>query len=363
MDELKGSSAVLTIDLSALRANWRLLADRVAPAECAAVVKADAYGIGLVPALRALAAEGARTFFVARLEEAIRARETLPDATVYVLDGLLGDPQVYCRHDLRPVLGSAPEIKRWAETNAGARPPAALHVDTGMNRLGLSAHEIADVTPLLARIELALVMSHFTSSETDGAPDNQGQVARFREVAGLAPRASLANSSGIFLESRPYFDMARPGYALYGGNPLPDRANPMRPVVTLEAPIARIRDIAAGKTVGYNNAWTATRPSRIATIVLGYADGIPRGAAGTDAKPGPDVAVAGVRCPIAGRISMDLMTIDVTDAPSSALAPGAPVEILGPTIGIDEFGTRAGTIGYEILTSLGSRYRRIYKGA
>lgn len=363
MDDLTGSSAVLTIDLSALRANWRLLADRVAPAECAAVVKADAYGIGLAPAMRALAAEGARTFFVARLEEAIRARGTLPDATVYVLDGLLGDPHVYCRNGLRPVLGSRAELERWAQVDANMRPPAALHVDTGMNRLGLSRHEIADVTPLLAGIELALVISHFTSSEVDGAPDNEKQVARFRDLVGLAPRASLANSSGIFHDSRPWFDMARPGYALYGGNPLPGRANPMRPVVTLEAPIAQIREIKAGETVGYNNAWTAKRPSRIATIALGYADGIPRGAAGTDMRRGPDVAVAGVRCPIAGRISMDLITIDVTDAPLSALAPGAPVEILGPTISIDEFGAHAGTIGYEILTSLGSRYRRVYKGA
>ena len=363
MDDLAGSSAVLTIDLSALRANWRFLADTVAPAECAAVVKADAYGIGLPPAIRALAAEGARTFFVARLEEAIRARETLPDATIYVLDGLLGDPHLYCRHNLRPVLGSLPEIARWAGTNAGVRPPAALHIDTGMNRLGLSANEIPDAKPLLARIELALVLSHFTSSEVDGAPDNLRQVERFRCVLGLAPRASLANSSGIFLDGRPVFDMARPGYALYGGNPTPGRANPMLAVVTLEAPIARIREIAAGETVGYNNAWTARRPSRIATIALGYADGIPRGAAATDTKRGPDVAIAGVRCPIAGRISMDLITIDVTDAPASALAPGAPVEILGPTIGIDEFGAHAGTIGYEILTSLGSRYRRVYKGA
>lgn len=362
LDDLAGSSAVLTIDLAALRANWRRLADMVAPAECAAVVKADAYGIGLAPAMHALAKEGARTFFVARLEEAIRARQALPEATIYVLDGLLGDPRVYCDHGLRPVLGSRAELERWAKVEARLRPPAALHIDTGMNRLGLSPHQIEGAASSLADMEIALVLSHFTSSEVPGAPDTERQIARFRGVADSAPRASLANSSGIFLASRPYFGLVRPGYALYGGNPTPDRTNPMQPVVTLEAPIAQIREIAAGEAVGYNNAWTAKRPSRIATIALGYADGIPRAAAGTDAKRGPDVVVGGVRCPIVGRISMDLMTIDITDA-APALAPGALVEVLGLDIGIDEFASHAGTIGYEILTGLGSRYRRIYKGA
>ena len=209
---------------------------------------------------------------------------------------------------------------------------------------------------------MALVLSHFTSSENVGAIDNVRQFERFRTVTTLAPRASLANSSGIFLHDRPWFDLVRPGYALYGGNPTPEQSNPMRGVVILEAPIIQVREIAAGETVGYNNCWTARRPSRIATVALGYADGIPRGAAATDTKNGPDVAIAGMRCPIAGRISMDLITVDVTDIETRRAQRGSAVEFIGSTISVDEFGSRAGTIGYEILTNLGSRYQRRYIG-
>jgi alanine racemase len=352
--------ATLTVDLAALRANWRLLADMVAPAECAAVVKADAYGTGLAPAVRALLREGATTFFVARLSEGRVTRELAPNATIYVLDGLVGDPQNYLAHDLRPVLGSTPEIDAWARA-AGRAHPAALHVDTGMNRLGVPLGDIAQATSLLAGVDVALILSHFSSSEHPDAAANKAQQDRFASARGLGRTASLANSSGIFLASRPWFDLVRPGYALYGGNPQPGQPNPMRPVVSLNAPILQVRDIAAGDSVGYNSRWTARRPSRIATIAAGYADGIPRGAAGTDERAGPEVAIAGVRCPIAGRISMDLITVDVTDIPPQHTQPGMPVEILGATIGIDEFGERAGTIGYEILTSLGRRYERVYR--
>lgn len=361
MNAFRDPIALLTIDLAALRQNWRMLADMVAPAECAAVVKADAYGIGLEQAVRALVREGAKTFFVARLDEGVRARSFAPDADIYILDGFPGDPKSFLAHALRPVLGSLSDIACWAHVDDGTRP-AALQIDTGMNRLGLSLAELATAKETLAACDIALVLSHFTSSETPDAPDNVLQIARFGDARHLAPRASLANSAGIFLATKPWFDMVRPGYALYGGNPKPGCPNPMRAVVTLEAPILRLRNIASGATVGYNNGWTARRPSRIATLALGYADGIPRGAAGTDARPGPDVAIAGQRCPIAGRISMDLITIDVTDIDPARLAPGTPVEIFGPTIGIDEFGLRAGTIGYEILTSLGPRYRRVYRG-
>ncbi len=355
------ASALLTIDLAALRANWRLLAENIAPAECAAVVKADAYGIGLEPAGRALFAEGARTFFVARLDEAIRLRAILPNATIYVLDGLLGDVSLFVAHDLRPVLGSADDLREWGAVES-AKPPAGLQIDTGMNRLGLPLADIAATAALRGKIKIALVMSHFTSSENIDAADNFTQFERFRSVAQLAPKASLANSSGIFLGWKPWFDLVRPGYALYGGNPTPDAPNPMRSVVTLEAPILQVRNVGAGETVGYNNQWTARKPSRIATVALGYADGIPRGAANTDTKPGPEVAILGQRCPIAGRISMDLITVDVTGISQDAAHRGAMVEFVGPTIGIDEFGSRAGTIGYEILTSLGTRYARRYVG-
>ena len=352
-------SAVLTIDLAALRANWRFLADTVAPAECAAVVKADAYGIGLEPAASALWREGARTFFVARASEGARLRSVLPEAIVYVLDGTTGCEALLREHDLRPVLGTQHDIAAWLQAGGA---PAALHVDTGMNRLGLSMHDISALADQIARLNATLVLSHFTSSENPDAPDNAAQIARFEAVRHLAPFASLANSSGIFLARAPWYDLVRPGYALYGGNPTPDRPNPMRPVVMLEAPILQVRDVPVGATVGYNGRWTARRASRIATIALGYADGIPRAAAGLDERPGPDVALQGKRCPIVGGISMDLITVDVSDATEWA-AEGTVVEVLGRTIGIDEFGARAGTIGYEILTGLSARCARIYRDA
>ncbi len=353
-------TATLTIDLGALRANWRKLADMVAPAECAAVVKANAYGCGLEQAAAALWAEGARTYFVARLSEGMRARKILPQATIYVLDGLAPGTAADLRAaHLRPALGSLDEIREWASAGGGA---AALHFDTGMNRLGLAA---ADCCAALAALGArpALVMSHFSSSEDPGAPQNGRQVEAFAALSKPLQNTplSLSNSSGIFLNAKPWLDVARPGYALYGGNPTPDRPNPMRAVVTLEAPILQTRDIAAGETVGYNARWTATRPTRLAIIPVGYADGIPRGAKGADGKAGAPVAIGGLRCPIVGRVSMDLIAIDATDAADSAVRRGAPVEILGPTIGVDEVGEAAGTIGYEILTGLGDRYRRVYR--
>ena len=354
------AAATLTIDLRALRENWRKLTEMVAPAECAAVVKADGYGCGLERVVGALLAEGCRTFFVARLSEGFLARTTAPEAAIYVLDGLATGAGVDMRAaGLRPTLGSLAEISEWT---AGGGGPAALHFDTGMNRLGLSIDNAAAALTALGRAP-ELVMSHFTSSEDLASPDNPTQIERFARLRELIPNisASLCNSSGIFLSAHPWHDLARPGYALYGGNPTPGRPNPMRAVVALEAPVLQTRRIEAGERVGYNGRWTAKRPTLLAVIPVGYADGVPRSAMGVDGKPGPDVALAGVRCPIVGRVSMDLICIDATDAPASAVERGAPVEILGATIGIDEFGERAGTIGYEILTSLGRRYRRIYR--
>lgn len=352
-------AATLTIDLRALRENWRGLADRIAPTECAAVVKADGYGCGLERVVGALFAEGCRTFFVARLSEGFRAREAAPDVAIYVLDGLPEGAAAEMRQaGLRPALGSLPEIAEWTAAGGG---PAALHFDTGMNRLGLSLDDVGAALAALGRPP-DLLMSHFASSEDVVSPDNPAQIERFARLRKLIPnvRASLCNSSGIFLSAHPWQDLARPGYALYGGNPTPGRPNPMRAVVALEAPILQTRRVETGAHVGYNGQWTARRPTLLAVIPIGYADGVPRSAMGVDGKPGPDVAISGVRCPIVGRVSMDLICIDATEAPAAAVVRGAPVEILGATIGVDEFGERAGTIGYEILTSLGRRYRRIY---
>ena len=354
------AAATLTIDLRALRENWRKLADMVAPAACAAVVKADGYGCGLERVVGALLAEGCRTFFVARLSEGFRARTMTPEAAIYVLDGLLPGVGPEMRQaGLRPALGSLPEIAEWA---AGGGGRAALHFDTGMNRLGLSLDEAEPALAALGRTP-DLIMSHFASSEDLASLDNAAQIERFARLRELIPNvpASLCNSSGIFLPDHPWHDLERPGYALYGGNPTPGRPNPMRAVVTLEAPILQTRRVEAGAHVGYNGQWTAKRPTQLAVIPIGYADGIPRSAMGVEGRPGPDVAISGVRCPIVGRVSMDLICIDATDAPPEAVFRGAPVEILGAAISIDEFGERAGTIGYEILTSLGRRYQRIYR--
>jgi alanine racemase len=363
------SQAVLTIDLAALAANWRALAARVAPARCGAVIKADAYGIGLEPAARALRGAGCTTFFVAHVSEGMRARAALgadDAATLYVLNGLPpGDDRIalYETHDLQPVLGTLDEIARW-QAGAPARP-AALHVDTGMNRLGLGTADLAGLASARPAFPISLLMSHFASSEVTDDPLNQKQMERFASTRAAFPdvAGSLANSSGLFLPQRPFHDLVRPGYALYGGNPTPGAPNPMRAVVRLEAPILQLRRIEPGETVGYNAQWTARRPTRLATIGIGYADGLPRNAMATDQKPGGEAMVAGIRCPFAGRVSMDLITLDVTDVPDAGLAPGALACLLGDEIGIDDLGARAGTIGYEILTNLGRRYHRIHLGA
>jgi alanine racemase len=369
------AGGILTIDLGALGQNWRRLRDRAGTAECAAVVKGDAYGLGIHAAVPALAAAGCRTFFVAHLAEAARARAAAPGSTIYVLNGLVpGTAPTYAEHDLRPVLGSREEIAEWAAfcRSAGRRLAAAIHVDTGMNRLGLRVNEALALVrdPILAELEIALVMSHLVSAEQPENPINARQIEAFAALRGVWPgvRASLANSSGIFLTQAPHYDLVRPGYALYGGNPTPGRDNPMRPVVRLEARIVQLRSVEAGDSAGYNGQWTAPGPRRLATLSVGYADGYPRAASSTDLKrqagtPIAEAIVAGRRCPFAGRVSMDLITLDVSAVPEAEVARGDLVTLIGDDLTIDDVGARARTIGYEILTSLGRRYARRYVGA
>jgi alanine racemase len=367
------SSGVLTVDLAALADNWRLLARRAAPARCAAVIKADAYGVGIEAAAPALHAAGCRDFFVAQLSEGVRARAALgADARIFVLNGLQSDsdPDIdYRAHGLAPVIGSPEELDRWAAFAAreSSPPPCALHLDTGMNRLGFAS--LGELKSTLARhgnagLGVALLMSHFVSAEEAGNPLNAVQIARFEEAraAFRAIPASLANSSGVFLPERPHYDLARPGYALYGGNPTPGAPNPMKSVVALHLSIQQTRWIETGESAGYNQLWTAPRRTRLATLLAGYADGLPRGAGAVDGRPGADVVIAGQRCPLVGRMSMDLCIADVTDLPEDATQGGAKAELLGDTIGIDEFAARSGTIGYHVLTSLGRRYARRYIG-
>jgi alanine racemase len=358
----------LSVDLGALADNWRKLARLAAPGRCAAVVKANAYGVGLVEAAPALWEAGARVFFVAHLSEGVAARGLLPEATIYVLNGLESgaDPADYAQNRLAPVIGGETDLARWSAFAArrGTTSPCALHLDTGMNRLGF------DSLPWLrAAMEMHgsasgadLLMSHFVSSEFPDDPINAAQIERFEAARAAFPGlpASLANSSGMFLDPRPIHDLARPGYALYGGNPTPGAANPMRPVVTLAVAIQQTRWIEAGMTCGYNAQWTAKRRTRLATLLAGYADGLPRGAGATDAKSGAEVAVAGRLCPLVGRVSMDLTIVDITDVPEDAARPGDRVEFFGSSVDLDDFAARSGTIGYHVLTGLGPRYRREY---
>jgi alanine racemase len=360
------AGGILTIDLGALVANWRILGARAPGAECAAVVKADAYGCGIEQVVPALARAGCKTFFVAHLDEARRARAAAPDVVIYVLNGLLpGSAPAYAQANLRPVIGSRAERDEWDAFRAasGWRGSVALHFDTGMNRLGFFDHEAATLAAELGQDhDIALVMSHFACSEEDH-PLNAVQVARFRAVRDHFPGipGSLCNCSGILLWPSAHHDLLRPGVALYGANPLPGRPNPMRPVVALHGRIVQTRDIPAGATVGYSATWTARRPTRLAVVSVGYADGFLRGASASDSKTGADAIVAGQRCPLAGRVSMDLVVVDVTDVEETRVSRGDLVTLLGDGIGVDDLAARAGTIGYEVLTSLGRRYRRIYR--
>lgn len=362
--------ATLTIDLDALVANWRLLGKR-AGTEAGAVVKADAYGIGIEPAVTALARAGCKSFFVAHVSEAIRARKVAPDATIYVLNGLLpGAAETFAAHGLSPVLGSHEELLEWAsfrQTGAQVRP-AALHVDTAMNRLGLWPGEGLNLarerSGVIAAAGIGLVMSHFASSEVEADPANARQIAAFAEIAAALPEvpASLKNSSGHFLKDCPSYQLTRPGYALYGGNPTPGQPNPMQPVVGLDATIIQTREVEDGTQVGYNGRWTAKGRRKLATICLGYADGYPRNGSWTDAVSGGSALVDGVLCPFVGSVSMDLIIIDVTDAPADAARRGASVTLIGGPLDLETVGGGAKTIGYEILTSLGRRYHRRYVG-
>ena len=367
-------AATLTIDLGALAANWRLLAARAAGAECAGVVKADAYGLGIENAVPALAKAGCRTFFVAHLSEAIRARAAAPEATIYVLNGLAADRLAdYRTHRLSAVLGSHAEIETWNAVGSGCEAPA-LHIDTGMNRLGLHPVEARTFVAEggLEQLSPSLILTHFVAAEVPDDPITARQIALFSELEAAIhatqkvspkPRLSLWNSSGHFWGGARAFDLTRPGFALYGGNPTPGQPNPMREVIRLEAPVVQINRVPTGESVGYNHNWIAARDSRIATISCGYADGFPRNAGNSPSHKGGSALVAGVECPFAGNVSMDLIALDITNLPEGAIRPGDFATLIGGPLSVDRVGASGRTTGYEILTSLGKRYRRVFGGA
>src|SRR5260221_12486254 len=366
---LASATGVLTVDLDAIVANWRKLEKAAVPAECAAVIKADAYGCGVDPVARALAAAGCKTFFLATVDEARAARAAVPSATLYALDGIFqncGD--AFAKTDCKPVIGDLNELAEWDVfcRRSGWAGGAAIHIDTGMNRLGLTITEAQGIVPRINAGDhgITLVMSHLACAEALNPPLNAKQLATFREIASLftGVPASLSNSSGIFLGPHFQFDLVRPGAALYGINPTPEADNPMQPVVDLKARIVQMRNVEKGESVGYGGTWTARRPTRLAIVSAGYADGYFRAGGSKDGTPGAEVVVAGKRCPGAGRISMGLMGIDITDLEKNAVRRGHMATLIGEGITVDELAHHFGTIGYEVLTSLVPRYAPSYNG-
>lgn len=348
------TAPLLTIDLGAIARNWRALDRLSGAAETGAAVKADAYGLGMEPVALALWGAGCRSFFIATLDEGVSLRGALPDATIYVLNGVSGDGAVEARaRGLVPCLNAPHQVAAWREAGGGN---CALHVDTGMGRLGVEPEGLARLVAVERETLAActLVMSHLACADEPGNPQNELQRTAFEALRPALPhaRASLAATGGTLLGAAFHFDLVRCGVGLYGAMPFAEAES----VVKLTAPVIQIRDVPEGGTVGYGTSWTARRPSRIATLPLGYADGFHRAL-----SSGTQVWIDGRPAPLAGRVSMDLLTVDVTEFPD--LREDAVVEIIGPNRGIDALATDAGTIGYEMLTALGSRYERRYKGA
>jgi alanine racemase len=363
------AGGILTIDLAAIEANWKLLASMTLPVECAAVVKANAYGCGLELVTRKLAKAGCRTFFVADVMEARCVRAIAPDATIYVLSGIMpGSAQAFSEGSFRPVINSLTELAEWdafvAQKSWGGG--AALHVDTGMNRLGITIQEAIAIAPRIQSENhgFTLLMSHLACAETPDHAMNDRQIRMFREIRILfrGIPSSLANSSGIFLGGTVFCDLVRPGIALYGANPTPGKKNPMRPAVELKAQIIQVRAIDRGETVGYGASWSAARPGRIAVVAVGYADGFLRSAGASKGKPAAEVIVAGRRCPIVGRVSMDLFAVDVTGLAEGIARRGDFATLIGDGVSVDDLAESMGTIPYEVLTNLGRRYHRVYRG-
>nr|WP_279347239.1 alanine racemase [Govania unica] len=354
----------MLINLDALKRNYLKLAGMAPGALCAAAVKADAYGIGADRAGPALWRAGCRDFFVAHLEEAVALRPHLPKARIYVLHGPAeGESAAYLAHDLIPVLNSLPQIDIWTAT--GGNHPAVIHVDTGMNRLGLGTDEVAELidNPDRAPFPVALIMSHLACGDEPGHEMNALQQARF-SVLGEALRdsrkeaipLSLANSAGVLLGANYHFDMLRPGIGLYGGNPLTEGDNPLEPVISLQARVLQTREVRPPAAVGYGAVYRVSGPTQLATLDVGYADGFLR--AFGEGRWVPEIG--GHKAPIVGRISMDMTIIDVSAAPPELVAPGMAVPLIDGVDGIDRAALATGLSAYELLTLLGHRYKRSY---
>lgn len=356
------SPGLLTVDLDAVARNYERLQKAAAPAICGAVVKADAYGLGLDAIAPVLREVGCEWFFVANLDEGRRLRRLLTDARIFVLAGAEPGEEAAVRDaELVPVLNSLPQIRRWTGNGYSTSYPVAVHIDTGMSRLGLDAAEVealAADAKLCAALNIELLMTHLACADEPEHPLNEQQLRRFDALRRQLPPAKtcIGNSAGIFAGPRYCGELVRAGIALYGGNPLLGRPNPMECVARLHSPILQLRDLRESATVGYGATHSVQPPARLATVGAGYADGYPR-SLGNSGR----AYVGGVFVPVVGRVSMDMLTIDVSGVPDAMVYPGAMVELLGEHVDLDELARSAGTISYEILTRLGSRWRRRYE--
>lgn len=355
-DNVAAAPAILRIDRAALAANYRQFC-AMTKAEVAGILKAQAYGIGGREMFDVLYKEGCRTFFVATPDEGLEiAQRKKTDVRIYILGGVYaGAEDVYIENALSPILNSEEDIAKWsaASRNHGRKLPAALHIDTGMNRLGTSMQTTA---AQLKDIDLSLVMSHFASSEDAASAMNERQMNAFAHAIEAFPGIpkSLCNSSGLFRFPQAHYDLVRPGYALYGGNPLPGQTNPVKPVISLHVRVLQVRRVKKGESAGYNATHVFDKDTICATVAIGYADGFPRG--GSNAAK---LYWQGQSCPIRGRVSMDLVIVEIGHLPQPP-HEGDWMEVLGENQSVDQLADDCGTIGYNILTALGPRYHRVY---
>jgi len=364
--------ARLTIHLGNLVENWRTMNRISGKARASAVVKADAYGLGIEPVGKALYAAGARDFFVAQAQEGARLRKVTPEARIYVLSGIwAGAEDLILGNDLVPVLASDEQLAFWMTLIAdGLDHPCALNIDTGMNRLGLSmsdAMQLVDDPSRPSAFDPVMIMTHLACADDPRHPINLRQLESFQQVAQAyeGVESSLCNSAGIHLGSKYHFNLTRPGIALYGGAAVNGAKNRMLPVVTAEARILQVREAAQGETVSYGATHRLHRDSRLAIAAAGYADGWHRSLSGTgvpmraNRSEGGYGWIAGHEVPILGRMTMDLTIFDVTDIPENRVRTGDYIELFGEHISVDQAAAAAGTIGYELLTGLGQRYARL----
>ncbi len=367
-DQWPNGSGRLLIDLDAIASNYRTLRNQLGSVACGACVKADSYGLGMLKVAPVLAREGCEDFFFSFLERAVRLRAKLPNVRIHIFTGLAaGKPSDFVEHNLIPVLNSLDDIKLWSDfcSKSGVAHRADIHIDTGMLRLGLTPSDVVTVMnnpSLVSGLNIDLVMSHLACADDAMSPMNGQQLSDFSKSCDVfaAKRLSLANSSGIFINPDYHFNLARPGAALYGINPTPDKPSPLKQVVQLQGKILQVRCVDTPQSVGYGASHIISEPGRIATVGVGYADGYLRHLSGNATVYLGDIAV-----PVIGRVSMDFITIDISSVPAQfghLCEPGMAVDLIGPHHDVDALATQAGTIGYEILTSLGNRFHRRYLG-